>query len=162
MGCDGFATSDDGDRRPIKAADIKMFRKGSYLIGFAGSIRTGQIIQRGDFKAPKQIWGWPDLIREQITEKGALITTDEQVQMQSSNFIFAHQGRLYEMLADFQMNEIDETGYTAIGAGSTIAMGSLYTSQGLDMDVEQRIRLALKAACEFAVTCGPPFRIEML
>jgi len=37
---DGVASTEDGDKRPIDA--IKIFRKGPYIFGFAGSIRTGQ------------------------------------------------------------------------------------------------------------------------
>lgn len=158
---DGIASTEDGDTRPIKA--IKIFRKGPYLIGYAGSIRTGQIIQHGDFDLPRDIWGWPDLIREQIDEKGALITVSEtQSQMSASNFLIAHGGRLYETLCDFQINEIGEMGFTAIGSGATIALGSLFTSRNLDMDPEKRLNLALDSATEFARSCGPPYTIERL
>ncbi len=161
IAADGIASTEDGDTRPIKA--IKIFRKGSYLIGFAGSIRTGQIIQRGDFKPPKDVWGWPDIMREQIHEKGALaIAGETQVQILASNFIIAHKGRLYETLCDFQINEINEKGYTAIGSGSTIALGSLFTSEDHDLTPEQRLYLALNAAAEFARSCGPPYVIERL
>jgi ATP-dependent protease HslVU (ClpYQ) peptidase subunit len=161
VAADGVASTEDGDTRPIKA--VKIFRRGNYLLGYAGSIRTGQIIQRGDFKAPKSIWGWPDLMREQINIGGALITIGEtQSQMSGSNFIIAHKGKLYETLCDFQINEIGELGFTAIGAGATIALGSLFTSQDMDFTPEQRLYLALESASEFARSCGPPYVIERL
>jgi len=158
---DGVASTEDGDKRPIDA--IKIFRKGPYIFGFAGSIRTGQIIQHGDFEPPKSIWGWPDLIREQITKKGSMITGEGQTEIQGANFLIGCKGGiLYEMLSDFQMNEVNKTGYTAIGAGSTIALGSLYTSGDLGWGPEDRLYKALNAATEFARACGPPYKIEVL
>ena len=123
LGSDGIASTDDGDARPIHA--VKIFSRGSFLIGFAGSIRTGQIIQRSSYRLPKRIWGWPDLIREQITIKGAM-TNQDQAEIQTCNFIIGYKGKLYEVLADFQMNEVNHHGYTAIGSGSPIAFGSLF------------------------------------
>ncbi len=160
LGSDGIASTDDGDKHPINA--IKIFRRGSYLFGYAGSIRTGQIVQRGTYKLPKNIWGWPDLIREQITKKGAMIISEGQGQIQSSNFIIGHKGKLYELLCDFQLNEVNKLGYTAIGAGSMAALGSLYTSNGLDFTAEQRVYLALDSATEFLTSCGLPYTIEVI
>lgn len=160
LGSDGIASTEDGDMHPIHA--IKIFRRGAYLLGFAGSIRTGQIIQRASYKLPKNIWGWPDIIREQITEKGAMVTSEGQVQIQSSNFIIAHKGKLYELLCDFQINEVNEEGYTALGAGATIALGSLFTSKDLDFTPEERVYLALNAAAKFVTSCGPPYTIEVI
>ena len=160
LGCDGIASTEDGDTHPVHA--IKIFKRGSYLFGFAGSIRTGQIIQRASYKLPKTIWGWPDVIREQITEKGAMVRGEGQVQIQMSNFLIANKGKLYELLSDFQINEVNEEGYAAIGAGSTIALGSLFTSKGLDFTPEQRIYLALNASTEFVASCGPPYTIKVL
>lgn len=160
LASDGLASTDDGDTRPINA--VKLFRKGSYLLGYAGSIRTGQIIQRGTFKLPTKIWRWSDIIREQITKKGAITKDDGQADAQTSNFIIGHKGKLYEILSDFQMSEINEKGYTAIGAGSTIALGSLYTTADLDWEPEDRLYKALNAATEFARACGPPFTIKVI
>ena len=160
LASDGLASTEDGDTRPINA--VKLFRKGSYLLGYAGSIRIGQIIQRGTFKLPTKIWGWPDIIREQITKKGAITKDDAQADAQTSNFVIGYKGKLYEMLSDFQMNEINKKGYTAIGAGSTIALGSLYTTADLDWEPEDRLYKALNAATEFARACGPPFTIKVI
>ena len=160
LGCDGIASTDDGDKHPINA--VKIFRRGSYLFGFAGSIRTGQIIQRSSYKLPKNIWGWPDIIREQITEKGAMISSEGQVQIQATNFIIAHKGKLYELLSDFQINEVNNEGYTAIGAGAPIALGSLFTSKDFDFTPEQKVYLALNAAAKFLSSCGPPYTIEVI
>lgn len=160
IAADGLATTEDGEARPIIA--IKIFKKGPYLVGFAGSIRTGQIIQRSRYAAPKSIWGWPDIIREQITEKGAMYSGEGHSEMQGSNFVIAHKGKLYEILSDFQINEVNETGFTSIGSGSMAAYGSLFTSKDMGMTPEERLTLALDSASFFVKSCGPPYVIEVL
>ena len=160
FGSDGIATTQDAEARPVHA--IKIFRRGSFLLGFTGSIRTGQIIQRGRFKLPKSIWGWPDLIREQTTKKGAILSTEEAGDIVTSSFIIGHKNKLYELLCDLQLNEVNKTGYTAIGGGALIAMGSLFTSDGRDFTPEERIYKALEAASEFVKTCGPPYTIKVI
>ena len=161
LGSDGIATDIDGECRPINIP--KIFKRGSFIIGFTGSIRTGQIIQRSRYRIPTSIWGWPDLIREQTTKKGAMVISDENGEVIGSNFIIGHKGKLYELLCDFQLNEVNGFGYTAIGAGSTPALGSLFTSENFDfLGPDERIRMALEAASEFSKSCGPPYTIKVL
>ena len=44
MGSDSYATTSDGERRRIICK--KIFINGPYLIGFVGSVRTGQVIHQ--------------------------------------------------------------------------------------------------------------------
>ena len=159
IGSEGIATTDEGERRPIKT--IKVFRNGKYLIGYTGSVRAGQIIQEKYFEAPEDIFELPDAIREHLSNKGTLLINDEQAQMQNANFLVGYEGRLYEILIDFQLNEIMGN-FTAIGAGAAYAMGALYATEKLLLSPEERIRLALGAACEFMVSCGEPLEIQIL
>jgi len=160
LAADGVATTDELELRPIDS--IKIFRKGPFILGYAGSVRTGQIINYGDYDLPETIWGWADIIREQITEKGAMITSDGQTEMQGANFIIGYKKKLYEVLSDFQVNPVNSIGYTAIGSGSGFAVGSLFTSADGDFTPEQRLYLALEAAAQFSGACGPPYKIEVL
>ena len=159
IGSEGIATTGDGERRPIKA--IKVFRNKKYLIGYTGSVRAGQLIQEKYFEAPDDIYELPDAIRDHLSEKGTLLISDEQAQMQNANFLVGYEGKLYEILIDFQLNEVDG-GFTAIGAGAAYAMGSLHTTQKLLVSPEDRIRSSLEAACEFVTSCGPPFVVKVL
>ena len=72
----------------------------------------------------------------------------------------AHQGKLYEILVDFQINQVAE--YDAIGAGASFAFGALYTMRKTNLKPEQRIKIALEAAAEFDTSTGPPFWIVKL
>ena len=158
LGSDSQATTPDGERRPIKT--IKVFRNKKYLIGYTGSVRAGQILQEKYFEAPDDIFELPDAIREHLSTKGTLLVNDEQAQMQNMNLLIAYEGNLYEILADFQLNEVSGS-CTAIGTGASYAMGSLHTTNKLMLSPEERVTAALEAACEYEITCGLPTEIQV-
>ena len=160
MGSDSFATTSDGERRPIIAN--KLFFNKEYLIGFTGSIRTGQAIRPHYFDPPNSILDFPDALREHLYEKGCVLNSEEHGQIQGSNFLIGWRGKLYEILLDFQMNETDGDCNT-IGAGATFAFGSLYTTKFIKkISPNKRIALALEAASFYTTTCGPPFDYEAI
>lgn len=158
MGADSYATTEDGVKRNLNRIK-KMFTNGRYLIGFIGSVRVGQALMPHVFKPPKNILDFPDAMIAQMERKGCLGTEQEtQTYMQQSNFLIATpEGELYEILADFQINDIDD--YTAIGSGSHFAYGSLYTTRQMK-DPKKRIKIALETAAFFDTSTGPPFVIE--
>lgn len=157
MGSDSYATTAEGDRRRIR--NKKIFLNGPYLIGHVGTIRTGQVVIPKYFEAPENIYEFPDKLREQLEDKGCLaINPDDQTCMQASNFLIATMnGQLFEILSDFQMNEIID--FVAIGSGAPYALGSLWTTRSWS-DSKRRIMAALKAADTYDMSTGPPFVIE--
>lgn len=159
IGADSAATTNDGERRPIDT--IKVFRNKKYLIGFIGSIRGGQILYPESFNPPKLIHEFPDALRDQCEEKGCMgLLSDDQTQIHKCNYLIGYQGKLYEILVDFQINGMIE--YSAIGSGSSFAFGSLYTTGKTKLNPEQRIKMALEVAAEFDMATAPPFIIEKL
>jgi len=159
MGCDSFATTDNGERRPI--GNEKVFRNAKYLIGFIGSVRSGQLLDPHYFKPPVNVLDFTTKVIVLFKTFGALVTTDTQVLQQESNMVIATKGgNLWEILTDFQLNPIPE--YTSIGSGSLFAFGSLYTSQGTGMSPADRIMKALEAAAYFDVSTGPPFKVHSI
>lgn len=158
MGADSRATTEDGDIRPTKCK--KIFRNEDYMIGFVGSVRGGQILYPQFFKPPQDVWELPDAIIEQCREKGCLAVSEQQMSLHTCNYIIGHQGKLYEILMDFQMTEIPE--YVGVGSGSYYAVGSLHTTNQMkeDFTPEIRIQLALEAAAEFSSSTGTPFIID--
>jgi ATP-dependent protease HslVU (ClpYQ) peptidase subunit len=157
MGADGFATTSDGERRRVICK--KIFKNGPYLIGWIGSVRTGQTVKPEYFKAPKNVFDFPDRLLEHFKEKKCLATnTDDLCSITGSNFLIATpKGRLFEILVDFQMNEIRD--FVSIGSGSPYALGSLYTTRKLK-NSKKRIRKALKAATVYDTATGPPHLIK--
>jgi len=158
IGSDGLATTEEGERRPVIC--IKIFTNKEYLIGFAGSVRHGQLLGPKFLDAPASVYDFPDAIREVFIEKGAIMTTDTGQQMHNSNILIGHKGRLFELLIDFQINEVMGN-FTAIGSGSTYAMGSLFATKKWKTP-ENRIINALNAAKEYDRSCGLPFTIETM
>lgn len=156
---DGIATTEDGEKRPIIAT--KVFTNKDYIIGFTGSVRTGQLAGPKFFDPPASIYDLPDALREQLGDKGSLVISNEtQQHLNACNYILAYKGRLFEMLMDFQLNEIMGN-FTAIGSGSPYAMGALFATQRSNFP-ERRLKTALRAACEYDMSCGLPYTIEIM
>lgn len=156
MGCDSFATTETGERRPI--GNEKVFRNGKYLIGFIGSVRCGQLLSPHYFKPPANILDFPTKVIDTFKIFGSLVTTQNQTIAQESNILVATKGgKLWELMTDFQLNPIEK--YTSIGSGSLFAFGSLHTSEEFDMKPEERIIKSLKAGAFFDVSTGPPFKV---
>jgi ATP-dependent protease HslVU (ClpYQ) peptidase subunit len=158
MGADSLASTEEGDVRPIKCT--KIFRNGPYLIGFIGSVRGGQILYPEFFKPPKKISEMPDAIIAQSEEKGCLIISEQSTKLHACNYLIGFKGKLYEILVDFQMTEIES--YTSVGSGSYYAFGSLHTTESMkdDFTPPMRMELALEAAEAFSTGTRRPFYYE--
>jgi len=160
IGADSRASTEEGEIRPIVTE--KIIANGPYLIGFIGSVRGGQIIRKEYFKAPNNPFDWPDALIHQCQAKSCIANGEVQTAMMLCNYVIAdaRNGKLYEILIDFQMNEIEEM--TAIGSGSPYAFGSLFTTRELNINGEDRITIALKAAASFDSATGAPFIVKKL
>lgn len=159
IGSDSRGSSDGGDIRPIKAQ--KIFRVGKYLLGAVGSARGCQILHSHYFNPPDHILDFPDYLREHCREKGCLATVDDQTEAWVSNLIIGVEGKLYEILVDFHVSQINE--FTAVGSGSAYALGSLKTTKELKItDPLRRIGLALRCAMEFDSSTGGELVIKKL
>jgi len=159
IGSDSAATTSDGEIRPFIAK--KIFRNGKYLFAYIGSVRGGQILYPAYFKPPKDISLLIDDIIDQCQEKGCLgVDQEYQTQVHKCNYLVGYKGKLYEILVDFQLNEV--LNYTSVGSGAPYAFGSLHTTGKSKLNPEQRIKLALNAAAKFDTATAPPFVIEKL
>jgi ATP-dependent protease HslVU (ClpYQ) peptidase subunit len=161
IGADSQATSPDGERRPIICE--KIFRQDDFLIGYIGNVRAGQILKPAflKFKDDITIIDLPDLFRNQFETFGCLQRADDGSQMIDANFLIACQDGLFEILSDFQLNQVEV--YSAIGSGSNFAYGSFYTTyeedNPCDYTAVEKIEFALNAAAKFDTATAPPFKI---
>jgi ATP-dependent protease HslVU (ClpYQ) peptidase subunit len=160
MGCDSAATADDGVRRHIKIKKVMRYQD-KYFVGIAGSVRVANLLSPKTFKVPKNIDDFPEAIRQMLMESGSITSSDEdQTQLMNSNVLIAVKNDgLYEILSDFQLNEV-ATEYSAIGSGSEFAFGCLFGLENSKLSPEEKITKALAAACHFHGFCYPPFMIE--
>ena len=159
IGADGYATTDDCERKPIVCR--KIFKSGRYVIAFAGHIRTGQLLYpESGFEFPDDIYQIPNAMFLWLQNFDVLGKDENQMGMMASNFLIATKNNLYEILMDMQISEIDPNeGYTALGSGTPYAMGSLYSTSFTRMPPKKRIGMALDAANRFVKNCGPPYQI---
>jgi ATP-dependent protease HslVU (ClpYQ) peptidase subunit len=155
LGSDGAATEEDGDIRPIKTK--KIFRVGDYLIGYAGSIRAGQIIRNID--PPETIEELIEVMRTKMEECGCLAITDASTSLSQSCFIVIHRDIIYEILSDFQLNEVSGN-FTTIGCGGPYAFGAMHVIQEEDLSPSQKIVKALKVVSEYHAAVRPPYEVE--
>lgn len=161
IGADSRASTESGEIRPFVAQ--KVFTNGPYLVGFIGSVRGGQLIRPEYFKPPQKVFDWPAAIIHQYEKNYCLaVDSETQTSMMACNFIIgdSRTKKMYEILVDFQMNEIEEI--SAIGSGSTYAFGSLHTTGELNINGHDRVKMALESAMYFDAATGGPLNIQKL
>lgn len=80
---------------------------------------------------------------------------------EGGTFLVGYRGKLYLIHDDFQVG-IPATPYYAVGCGTDLALGSLYSTQGLIADPQKRIIKALESATEFNGGVRSPYNIVKL
>jgi len=143
----------------LHRADRKMVIKDNrFLIGFAGSYRIGQIVissfmpARNDSDDPSKYMRTDFIngMRESLSENGAITNNS----MDNTSFLIGYAGLLFWIQEDFQVAEVSYE-YMAIGSGYEIALGSLFSTEG--MKPEERLTIALRASMEFKAGIRAPF-----
>jgi ATP-dependent protease HslVU (ClpYQ) peptidase subunit len=136
----------------------KVTKKDGWIFGYAGSLGTGQLIE---FISLPKVLKADDpykLLRLDIVEKLKAIydTHGRDAEDNGTDWIIGYKDRLFELSSgDWGVFEVTQS---AIGTGSTIALGSLYTSKGED-NAMLRVSSALEAAIEYSPTCQGPIDI---
>lgn len=143
-------------------ADEKVFQNGPFIMGFTSSFRMGQLL-RYRLSVPRQTILQTDMeymVNEFIDSvrlcfmNGGFGTIADKADNEGGTFLVGYNGNLYHIGADFQVGQpMDQ--FDAVGCGSEIAKGSLYSSRG--KSPEERIELALEAAAFFNGGVRPPF-----
>jgi len=164
IGVDSCASTDD--QYEVRQ-DEKIFKKGPFIIAFVGSFRMAQIL-RYSVKFPKQIIKddfqylctiFIARIRESLHKHGCLIVDQEdKTEAMDGSLLVAYKKKLYCIDDDFQVGVVNSE-YNSIGSGAPYALGSLYTTEKLKLDPEERITLALESASKFSTSVTPPFKI---
>lgn len=159
MGADSAASNSYAIRT---RKDPKIFKVGEFIFGFCGSFRMGQILgykfdppeHRPDHSIEKYMHTkFIDHIRDIFHSNG--YAKVENGQESGGLFLVGYRGRLFAVEADFQIEELVQP-YNAIGCGSEIALGSLFSTTDVQSP-RKRIEMALKAAEAFSIGVRPPF-----
>jgi ATP-dependent protease HslVU (ClpYQ) peptidase subunit len=143
----------------------KINKKGEFLIGGAGSLRSLQVMFYST-KLPNKINGEDSYhyfvntvvscYRKSLKEQGFL-RVKEGLEKTNTGYIIAYRGCIYHIAIDFAVDQKND--YFSIGSGSYYALGSLHATNSGKLSAEDRIILALDAASEFDSYVRPPYEI---
>lgn len=139
----------------------KVFKKGDFIFGVGGSYRVGQVLTN-KFNPPKRFVGQTtdDYIYNTIVDylitlfdvNNCLVSEDGIKNLTAgSEFLFGYEKELYHFYSSFQLN-INTKNYDATGSGRYHAIASLYSTEGLKISPEDRLRKAIECANEFVVS----------
>lgn len=157
-------------------ADPKVFRVGEFLYGIAGSFRMGNLLRYAFVPPPPprkrkhlhayMATAFVDTLRAVVEAGGYRERKNEVESLHNGSVLIGIHGWLFDLDNDFQIG-IPADGYTAIGCGSEVALGSLYTTQEENGSTEFyhpeiRVHRALEAAEAHNIGVRGPFIIEVL
>jgi hypothetical protein len=159
----GDSAGSDGWSVQIRS-DTKIFRVGTYVMGFTSSFRMGQLLRYSLQVSAPDTWDvdrfmattFMDAVRGTLRTGGWIKATDSRES--GGTFLVGIRDRLYAVHDDFQIGHTFN-GYAAVGAGYLVALGSLHTSAGLVDDPEARLTAALSAAADHVSGVAAPFTV---
>lgn len=164
IGSDTAATDDYYSQFELPA-DEKVFPVGKFLIAICGGIRAGQLIH---FKFTPPVYDpemdpyeymvslFTEELRKVIHDSGASWKEDN-MEWNETMFMIGFEGKLYMIDSSYQVLR-NKLPYISMGAGSDIALGSMFTSK--DLPPEERIKTALKASAKFNASVRAPFVVR--
>jgi len=143
--------------------DQKVFTNHGFLIGCAGSARAGNLVKYkfsppqpvGDDMFEYIVTGFVDSLRDCLKSAGNA-SKDDEFEFIHATFLVGFFGRLFQIAGDYHVEEV-VNGYDAIGAGSDLALGSLYATP--KMSPRRRIQTALEASAMFNTSVRAPWQI---
>ncbi len=144
----------------------KVFRRGSFLIGYTTSFRMGQLLEHQLKVAPQPpnisvmnylVSHFIEAVRKLLKERGfAKVESNNE---SGGQFLVAYRGRLFSIDSDFQVGEMAD-GFDAVGSGAEFALGAM---QGLRRTAPRtRVKRALEVAAHFNMGVCPPFVIKSI
>lgn len=162
IGGDSAGVSDYSLRQ---RADPKVFRIGSFVMGFTSSFRMGQLLAHSLEpppvpEKPSQLFGYmtKDFIntaRKCLADGGYQRTVNGSDE--GGTFMVGVAGRLFVIYSDYQVAE-SLSDFEAIGCGSDLAIGAMAAMQNCrpSLKPQQRLVKALEITERFSSgVCGP-------
>lgn len=143
--------------------DPKVWKKGRFIFGYAGTLRVGQLIKyklkippiNGREPTQYMVTGFVDAMRKCLKQAGAA-REEHKEEEQDNQFLIGFNGHLFEIDSGYGVCEVADS-FIAIGSGTEYALGSLYATKG--KPPEARILKALETADHFSESVGPPFHV---
>lgn len=150
MGSNGFTYGQYGS---------KVFKKDGFIFGVSGDYRVMRLLKH-KLKIPKRYVGqdiddyiyndFTDSVINLLINNNAAIKKDDKSQMEAS-FLFGYENKLMQMQGNFQILE-NAKGYDECGSGGFHAISSLYSTEGLNITPQDRLKKAIECANEFVMS----------
>ncbi len=174
IGGDSAATG--GGQLRLRATR-KVFRVGSYAVGYSTSYRMGQLVRfRTELPDPPHgadaddlerfmVAEFVEVLREALTAGGFAKTMrrvldsglTEEGQERGGLLLVGVGGQIFEIRQDYQVVR-PMAQYSAIGVGDLVALGALRALEERDdLALQDRARLALEASAEYCSKVRGPF-----
>ena len=164
LGGDSIAI--DGYSMEVRSTP-KVFRRGAFLVGCAGSFRLADVI-RYHFSPPKLPEKGPlhrfmavdfvEALREACKARG-IASIENNVEEVEAAVMVGVQGALFVIESDFHVGQ-PAPGFAAIGCGGQVALGALHATPALKP--RARLTTALAAAHAYNAGVRPPFQFVSL
>lgn len=165
MGADSFMLSCG----LVYQSPPKLFRVGDFIVGGAGDWRVTELVAYAAKIEPPapdadirryMATDFTKAVRAAVKEYGCMRQEDGQDSVGSSVLIGAR-GCLFKF--DSLLSHIYiQDGFTAVGSGAEVSMGSLYETHGKGLEPQERLRRALRAAEVLTDGVRQPFTFENL
>ena len=139
----------------------KIFKKDNFIYGVCGSYRVMQLLEFS-YSTPLRTIGQsiehylyakiPDSIRDCLKNGGVINSTNNiETIAQNSSFLFAYENRLFVFQHDFSILE-PIANYATTGSGCYHAEASLYSTENVIKDTEERIKKAIICASNYVLS----------
>ncbi|MDM0587807.1 hypothetical protein QTH25_13600 [Clostridium perfringens] len=145
---------------------FKPSKNKNILIAMSGSVRALQVLKyQMDFPSENELIGQEEEFNEKyivtkIIPKLQRVCDDQKVLEKDwvcLYFLIAYKDKLWKISGDFAVLEYTDE-YLSEGSGFAYAEGSLHTTKDMDMSIEDKILMGLKAGC-IDKSVAPPFFI---
>ncbi|WP_220791668.1 Ntn hydrolase family protein [Gluconacetobacter dulcium] len=144
--------------------ESKAFINGPMIIGYTTSFRMGQILEY-HLVIPEQLSSQTDMafmvmsfvpaVRHTLSTHGFTPASEKDADA-GVQFLVGYKGQLYEISSDFQVSKTVDP-FASVGSGYQFALGSLASTQELDIPVSDKVRIALEVAERYTTTVSGPF-----
>lgn len=160
-GSNGYSKTTRADKKVFKLKDTS-----NAILGYTSSFRMGQLLMYAtelidnrdepninhEYLVTKFI---PNVIK--LFENGGY-SKNIDGEKEGGFFLLGYKDNLYKIESDYQVG-ISVDNYDACGCGEDYALGSLKTTENLDLSPIDRIHMALQAASKFSTGVAAPFYI---
>lgn len=166
LGGDSFMLADG----LVYPAESKLFRVGDFIVGGAGGWRYCQLLAHAlELNPPAPdadirkylVTDFTEAVRAAVSRFGRMEKDADGAESTGSRALIGVRGCLYNFDGSLSYIPIAK-GFAAIGSGSHVAMGSLYETEGSDMEPGERLSRALEAAEALTDGVRRPFTYEVL